>query len=120
MSLSGRCHLRTLNPWGVGLDGADRQKHSESAWKYQFGGQDSHRRNLSYTVHASDRAKYVLFVEGARKDSVFINQNIGNGTWVPLMTVDLPGRCDVSLTVSDAMSPVLANRVLRADAIQFQ
>ncbi len=72
------------------------------------------------TVNASDRAKYVLRVFGNAVDSIFIDQNQGSGAWVHLMTDDVPTPGEVRLTVSDAMSPVIAGRVLRADAVRFQ
>ena len=72
------------------------------------------------TVNATDRAKYLLRVSGIPRDSVFINQNQGSGGWVELMKTDVSAHTDVSVTVSDAMSPVISGRVLRADALEFQ
>lgn len=72
------------------------------------------------TVNATDRAKYVLRISGILRDSVFINQNQGSGAWVELMKTNVSAHSDVSVTVSDAMSPVISGRVLRADALQFQ
>jgi Secretion system C-terminal sorting domain len=39
---------------------------------------------------------------------------------VHLLTADVPAGCQVRVTVSDAMSPIDPNLVLRADAIQCQ
>jgi hypothetical protein len=72
------------------------------------------------TVNASDRARYVLRVAGITVDTVFVNQNTGSGGWVRLLTADVHENDTVSVTVTDAMSPVISGRVLRADAIQFQ
>jgi hypothetical protein len=72
------------------------------------------------TLNASARARYALFVGGGAVDSVFIDQNPGSGSWVPLMTRMLPADSEVVVQISDAMSPVIAGRVLRADALRFQ
>ena len=72
------------------------------------------------TVNASDRARYVLRVAGIAVDSVFVNQNTGSGAWVRLLTADVHSNDTVRVTVTDAMSPVISGRVLRADAMQFQ
>jgi hypothetical protein len=72
------------------------------------------------TVNASDRARYLLRVKGIPMDSVFINQNTGSGSWVRLFSAGVHSNDTVSVTVTDAMSPVISGRVLRADAIRFQ
>jgi hypothetical protein len=72
------------------------------------------------TVNASDRARYLLRVKGIPLDSVFINQNTGSGGWVRLLSAGVHSNDTVSVTVTDAMSPVISGRVLRADAIRFQ
>jgi hypothetical protein len=72
------------------------------------------------TVNASDRSKYVLRLSGLPMDSVYLDQNQGSGGWVYLMSASLSDATEVSVTVTDAMSPVLPERVLRADALQFQ
>jgi hypothetical protein len=72
------------------------------------------------TVNASARARYVLCVGGLAVDSVFIDQNEGSGSWVPLLTPVLPADSEVVMRISDAMSPIISDRVLRADAIRFQ
>ena len=72
------------------------------------------------TVNASNRARYVLVIPGVRTDSVFIDQNQGSGSWVHLLTADVPAESRVRVTISDAMSPIVPNLVLRADALQCQ
>ena len=72
------------------------------------------------TVNGSDRAQYILRISGADVDSAVINQNTGSGGWVLLMTDDIPSNSVVAVTVTDAMSPIIPNRVLRVDAVQFQ
>ena len=72
------------------------------------------------TVNASARARYVLSVDGVAVDSVFRDQNTGSGGWVALMRRRLPADAAVRLLLTDAMSPPIAGRVLRADAVRFQ
>jgi hypothetical protein len=83
-------------------------------------GQYSISEIVPTTVNASDRARYVLRVKGIPVDSVFINQNTGSGSWVKLLSAGVHSNDTVSVTVTDAMSPVISGRVLRADAIRFQ
>jgi hypothetical protein len=71
-------------------------------------------------VNASVRARYLLEVGGAPVDSVFVDQNTGSGNWVALMSDQLPADTPVTLTITDAMNPVISGKVLRADAIRFQ
>jgi hypothetical protein len=72
------------------------------------------------TVNASVRARYLLAAGGAPVDSVFIDQNAGSGNWVRLMNDHLPADTPVTLTITDAMDPIVSGKVLRADAIRFQ
>ena len=72
------------------------------------------------TVNASVRARYLLLEGGTRVDSVFIDQNSGSGAWVVLMTRALAADTNLAVTITDAMDPIVAGKVLRADAIRFQ
>jgi hypothetical protein len=72
------------------------------------------------TVNASVRARYSLFLGPALVDSVFKDQNEGSGNWVALWSRSLPADSAVTVRITDAMSPVVSGKVLRADAIQFQ
>jgi hypothetical protein len=72
------------------------------------------------TVNASVRARYLLTAGATRVDSVFIDQNAGSGAWVTLMSRPLPADTEVVVTLTDAMNPVVAGKVLRADALRFQ
>ncbi len=72
------------------------------------------------TVNATVRARYDLTCGSTRLDSVFIDQNAGSGGWVRLWTRDLPVDTTLVVRLTDAMSPVIAGRVLRTDAVQFQ
>ena len=72
------------------------------------------------TVNASVRARYVLRVGGQRVDSAFIDQNVGSGAWVTLLEHGVPAGSEARVELTDAMSPVVSGKVLRADAIRFQ
>jgi hypothetical protein len=72
------------------------------------------------TVNASQRALYRLRLGYSTMDSVFIDQNLGSGGWVTLMNDIIPADSEITLLVTDAMSPVVAGLVLRADAVRFQ
>ncbi len=72
------------------------------------------------TVNASVRARYALFLGAVLVDSVFKDQNEGSGNWVTLLSRNLPADSAIAVRITDAMSPVVSGKVLRADAIQFQ
>jgi hypothetical protein len=72
------------------------------------------------TVNASTRARYELVVGQATVDSAFKDQNDGSGTWVRIFSCTLPADTTIMVRVADAMNPVIAGKVLRADAIQLQ
>jgi hypothetical protein len=72
------------------------------------------------TTNASTRARYRLSVSGADIDSVFLDQNSGSGSWVALLNRQLQADTLVTVTLTDAMSPVVSGKVLRTDAIRFQ
>ncbi|MEW6511091.1 MAG: T9SS type A sorting domain-containing protein [Bacteroidota bacterium] len=78
------------------------------------------REIVPTTVNASVRARYVLLVSGARVDSAFIDQNVGSGNWVGVLQRQIPPDVDVRIELTDAMSPIVAGKVLRADAVRFQ
>jgi hypothetical protein len=71
------------------------------------------------TVNASTRARYVLSVSGVRIDSTFVDQNVGSGGWVTLLTTSLPRLKSIDVTVSDATVGSGSGFVLRADALKF-
>jgi hypothetical protein len=71
------------------------------------------------TVNASTGAKYVLSVNGSRIDSTVVDQNVGSGAWVTLLTKSLPAFTPIDVTVSDVAGPSGSAIVLRADAIKF-
>jgi len=72
------------------------------------------------TVNASVRARYLLLTGTTPTDSMFRDQNEGSGAWVRLWQRTLPADSTVTLRITDAMAPVIAGKVLRADAVQFQ
>ena len=72
------------------------------------------------TVNASLNARYILSVNDLPTDTVFIDQNTGSGAWRILLTREIPANADLVLHLTDAMSPVVSGKVLRADAIRFQ
>ncbi len=72
------------------------------------------------TVNASVRARYMLSVDTFPVDSAFIDQNAGSGAWNTLIEHDVPGGSEARVDITDAMSPVVPGKVLRADAMRFQ
>jgi hypothetical protein len=72
------------------------------------------------TVNASTRAQYRLILDGEPVDTAFIDQNAGSGGWVTVMEHEAAAGAEARIELSDAMSPVVAGRVLRADAIRIQ
>jgi hypothetical protein len=72
------------------------------------------------TVNASVRAQYVLSVDGVPRDTVYTDQNDGSGAWKTIVSRNLSADARLTLLLTDAMSPVVSGKVLRADAIRFQ
>ena len=72
------------------------------------------------TVNASVRARYVLSLDGIPVDTAFIDQNSGSGTWVSLLERQVASGSEARIELTDAMEPVVAGKVLRADAVRFQ
>jgi hypothetical protein len=72
------------------------------------------------TVNASTRARYLLSVDGVPGDTLYTDQNEGSGTWKLLVSRNLSAYAQLTLLLTDAMSPVVSGKVLRADAIRFQ
>lgn len=72
------------------------------------------------TVNASTRARYRLFTQGIPVDSAFLDQNSGSGAWTTIMEHAFNAGSEVALEITDAMSPVIPGKVLRADAVRFQ
>ncbi len=71
------------------------------------------------TVNASNKAHYILSVNGIPKDSVYADQNLGSGNWVKLFNAELPKDVPVELKVIDTGLNTVTNAVLRADAAKF-
>ena len=72
------------------------------------------------TVNASLRARYVLSVQGVVIDTIYTDQNDGSGTWKTLFMREVPANAVLSILLTDAMSPPVSGKVLRADAVRFQ
>lgn len=71
------------------------------------------------TVNASNKAYYTLSVDGVLKDSVYVDQNLGSGDWVKIISAELPKDFLIELKVSDTGLNTNPNAVLRADAVKF-
>lgn len=71
------------------------------------------------TINSTDNALYILKVNDAPLDSVFMDQNMGSGAWVSLGTHFLPADTPVAIEVHDAGN-YTAGPVLRADAVKLQ
>ena len=71
------------------------------------------------TINATNKAVYILSVNGIPKDSVYIDQNLGSGNWVKFISAELPKDVLIELKVIDTGLNSVANAVLRADAVKF-
>src|SRR3972149_5567003 len=71
------------------------------------------------TVNASNKAYYILSVNGVPKDSVYVDQNLGSGNWRKIISAELPKDVLIELKVSDTGLNTNTNAVLRADAVKF-
>ena len=71
------------------------------------------------TVNASNKAYYILSVNGVPKDSVYVDQNLGSGNWVKIISAELPKEVLIELKVIDTGLNTNTNAVLRADAVKF-
>jgi len=71
------------------------------------------------TVNASNKAHYILSVNGVPKDSVYVDQNLGSGNWVKIFSAELPKDVQVEVKVIDTGLNTVTNAVLRADAVKF-
>ncbi len=74
---------------------------------------------VPFTVNASNKAYYILSVNGVPKDSVYVDQNLGSGNWVKIISAELPKDVLIELKVSDTGLNTNTNAVLRADAMKF-
>jgi hypothetical protein len=70
------------------------------------------------TVNASTRAKYVVRIGSTIADSAFVDQNVGSGSWVTILTRSLPASIPIGIVVSDASQNPAGGIVLRADALK--
>ncbi|MCK5737963.1 T9SS type A sorting domain-containing protein [bacterium] len=71
------------------------------------------------TVNASNHACYELWADGLPVDSVYIDQNVGSGKWVPLFTRRLLAKTPIAVRVINK-GGYTGGGVLRADAIKIQ
>lgn len=71
------------------------------------------------TINSSDNAAYVLKINGAPIDSVFMDQNANSGHWVSLGMYYLSADVPIDLEVHD-VGNTTQGPVLRADAVKIQ
>ncbi|MCX6138422.1 MAG: T9SS type A sorting domain-containing protein [Ignavibacteriales bacterium] len=72
------------------------------------------------TVNASMYARYVLLTNGARVDSIVIDQNVNSQSWVSLFRRKFGANTEAEVRVSDVTESVAGSAlVLRADAVRF-
>ena len=71
------------------------------------------------TINSSDNALYVLMINEATVDSVFMDQNANSGQWVSLGIYFLPNDVLIDLEVHD-VGNTTQGPVLRADAVKIQ
>lgn len=70
------------------------------------------------TINSTDRARYILKIDGFAVDSLMVNQNEGSGDWVSLWRTYLPANLPIEVQVKDALHHT-TGVVLRADAIKM-
>jgi len=71
------------------------------------------------TVNASNQAFYILSVSETPIDSVYVDQNLGSGDWVKILSAQLLKDVPIELKVIDTGINTVVNAVLRADAVKF-
>ena len=71
------------------------------------------------TINSSDNALYIVKLNGAPVDSIFLDQNVGSGDWVSVGVYSLPADVPVHLEVHD-VGNTTQGPVLRADAVKIQ
>ena len=74
---------------------------------------------VPHTVNSSDNALYIVKVNDAPIDSVFMDQNAESGQWVSLGAYYLPADVPTDLEVHD-VGNTTQGPVLRADAVKIQ
>ncbi|MGE5399410.1 MAG: T9SS type A sorting domain-containing protein [Ignavibacteriales bacterium] len=71
-------------------------------------------------VNSTNHALYVISAGSATKDSFYVDQNAGSGTWIKLSTLCLQKGDDVKVDIIDAGGTTNpGGQVIRADAIRF-
>lgn len=70
------------------------------------------------TVNASNKARYVLWENGMPKDSVWVDQNEGSGSWKKILQSNLSAGSDVRIEVIN-LGGFTSGAVLRADAAKI-
>ncbi len=70
------------------------------------------------TVNATDRALYVLYVQGMPIDSIYVDQNAGSGAWRALGLYNLPRDVSIQLRIINVPGHS-QGVVLRADGVRF-
>ena len=97
--------------------------NSGSSASFRLEPEDPGYYEVSYivptTVNSSDNALYILKIDGAPIDSVFMDQNANSGQWVGLGVYFLPGDVPIDLEVHD-VGNTTQGPVLRADAVRVQ
>ena len=71
------------------------------------------------TVNSSKRARYDLRIGSTIADSAFVDQNIGSGAWVTVLSKSLPASLPIGVVISEGTPVPVGGLVLRADAIKF-
>lgn len=75
---------------------------------------------LPRTVNSTNHALYVISSGTALRDSFYVDQNEGSGTWVKLTSLNLPAGAEVKAEIIDAGGNTnSAGTVIRADAVRF-
>ncbi len=84
----------------------------------QIGGRYEISDLVPTTVNASNRALYIVLVQGDPIDSVYVDQNAGSGSWRRIGLYDLPRGIPVQLRIVN-VAGYTQGAVLRADGIRF-
>jgi len=71
------------------------------------------------TVNAANHALYIVSQGNNFVDSIYVDQNIGSGNWVKLLSAEFSSALPVQIKISDDGNSA-SGAVLRADAVKLQ
>lgn len=100
------------------LIGSTTGQYASFTTKVNLPGRYEVRQIVPASANATNHALYTISVDGAVIDSMFLDQQVGGGTWVSLGSYNFPARRDIEVRIIHAGGNT-AGDVLRADAIML-